>query len=31
MGCAKSRFQKGPEERALITDIAEVDLKGSRA
>ena len=30
MGCAKSRFQRMPEEKKIIVDISEVDLQGTR-
>ena len=30
MGCAKSRFQRMPEEKKVIVDINEIDLQGTR-
>lgn len=30
MGCAKSRFQRMPEEKKVIVDIKEIDMQGSR-
>jgi hypothetical protein len=30
MGCAKSRFQRPPEEKKIITNINEIDMSGSR-
>jgi hypothetical protein len=30
MGCAKSRFQRLPDEKKIIVDIKEIDLQGSR-